>query len=364
MNKNLAQLLGSYIADLYPQIQELPMRVEKKTAEMFNFNRRAKLDVLFGPDIESLLWEKDELISQYRADPNTLTFLGRMKSDCADVFFKSSNGDFDDDKIEVRLSPRDPIKIIDSFNHVKMSFKDNSDKLNLRADFAITQHWHMSLNQQGMLPWSKGRELLGEGRNTPLTFAVLSSFLKVQQEVPALFVSPQRLEDVEMDEHCVVSHIGEDYESVRVCRHKFVKNNLYTVEPRFGVNDAPQSVALYLSALNWGMTTYADHLSAKEKALGDVKRVLRRRANTDDFPYEDGIELPKGKGAFLSLLEKTVQSEKIHEMMPSSVFNALVVESADRYRAFLEMPPAQDLYEDAERLNLQNQCDKIALDHT
>tara|TARA_R110002072_G_scaffold55433_3_gene144506 strand:- start:1236 stop:2333 length:1098 start_codon:yes stop_codon:yes gene_type:complete len=365
VDKKLAHLLGRYIEDLYPQIQELPMRVDKKTAKMFDFNPRQKLDVLFGPDIESLLWDDKELISQYQMNRETIKFIGAVKRDCKDFLFKSNKSDFDGEKIEVRLAPRDPYGIIKSFDHIKQSFGMRAGDLELHADFAITQHWHMSLNQdeKGWFSKAKQKSLFGITDRVPLTFSVISSLLKIQQEVPAFFVEPWRLEDSELNHHFTVKSIGKHFTSVRACHHQILQHKYHTVEPRFGVNDAPQSIALYMAAVHWGVNVYPQY-DLKKMADNSFSFALERFEGIDAFPNKQGDYMLGGKFAYLGLLEKTIQSEKIHEMLPRDVFNALVVDAAARYDGFLETRTAQELYSDAERIKLTQRCDRIVLDHS
>jgi len=379
MNEKRSQTLKDYIGDLYPQIQELPMRVEKKTAAMFNFNPRYTLDVLYGPDIESELFENQtdlengeaslmipceesgydkramKLAEDVRLDAEGILFTrGKVDSDFDDYDY-----DFDDDVIEFRLAPRNPTEIIDSYETVQGAYNAKAAANNLVPDFAVTEHWHMSLNQNQRGLFAKRKT------QKPINCVAILSLLKIQQEALPFLIQPRRLEDRDFAGQFLTKDIAfhgfagaSFYTTLRASKPA---SGVHTLEPRLGVG-CHQSVALYSSAVHWGIQSYGQY-DIRNIENTYAKGRSQKFAGITAFPDFSAIKFPEGKAAFLNELEKTTRSRVVQEMLPTNVFNALVLDAVDRYQAFLKTKPAQRLYDEAEIGELNQRCDDMKENH-
>lgn len=359
MNSELVHILNAYIADIYKEIQEIPTRVSHKTARAFDFNYRQTLDITFGPDVESYLYDDAQLVSA--AIPSG--HIGPSKVDkrfpIAQEFNKSFEDKafpyvrnkqpigFDGNQIEVRFDPCDPVEVIDAYHKIEDAYNQAADELGLRPEFGLSQHWHYTINQNDG-PLFRHEEVL-----RPLPEVCIYSALHVQRAFPAFFTYPKRLEDesyaADFNVVKLQWHPSDKLSSVLLRGHE----DYATIEPRLGVGPAEQSVALYLSSLKWALDYFIEQYEImEEKALNQISL---SGAGQD--------EIPVGHGAYMEVLEDTVENGALHDFLPKHIFNALVVSSAQGYIDYLERDSSPARSQSAID-NYIERCRDIIFDHS
>ena len=214
----------------------------------------------------------------------------------------------------------------------------------MSTSFGITEHWHISLVQDGKALFTKDISLL--------VFNTVSGVLDLQQRIPAFFIQPERLENDDIKEECTVERIA--------CSKKINKNNkvdedsssvsiktpgsAVTVEARLGIGPEA-SVYLYLVSLLSSLERRGLYLirqsecQLKSGEIKDVDGLIKAVSSSTEysaFPdFGRGRDVHPTAG-FIDHL-KDISNESFRDVIRQEDAQILVEDAFERYYQFLNM---------------------------
>ncbi len=338
---------GGLRADLIAEIEKLEEGFSAPSAEQcerFGLQPGVPLTVMFGPDVETVLVDKDG-INFCRANPDFEK--GEILEFVDDDLKKNGaidrNSSFDNDNfLEIRLKPEEALKLCDNYEHAVNTMDTVAIMLGLSAH-GISAHWHMSVAQKSLDCFRSSK--LPESYPSPLFKNLVAQILNFQERFPAFFIRPFRAEQkYKTGNYSGPACFAYNNEDARASiRLKHIDSPLCTVEPRISPDDPYHAAYLHMLALKAA-------LDPNEQQLTDSARFYLNYNQQEWFDSSLETEtrinsfqvmpIRRGAGGYLEMLEQTAQSlEEFPGIFPPHIARGMMMASIDGYRRYFDENP-------------------------
>lgn len=284
-------------------------------------------------------------------------FLTELKNNAKDLIFRANEDKhklYDHEKIEIVTYPYIPEE---SFSK-QIELRDIAQKLAQKHGFEIipyTSHHHISLSEidnqdnRSMLTrrrWVNDNDRTDNPLYSPLPEHMARSIATIQKLAPALFISPDRIENL----LCLASgrrrpittvHSILAIEPSEVSTYGSTRNpssvrirkwfDASTVENRLAPLDPFTSHYLNLCAINWGIEKFNDPLYKAEE-------IFIKIPENPETPAPDPFEKD-----FKKLIQTTIDNfDILSQAIPADILGLLINERMDAYLEFAAAPPYQN----------------------